>query len=186
MKPVAAKKDPEDTWIADSADSDGSADSNLLAGRLFASESRKKLPYTPLGSAAAMGKWCEYDLLSGSDGGLRLALEFINAAAPDQYYSWDDDVQLYSELSPPDDDRSTGPAEDRSVVLGTVQFTDEFGRHTVFTTQTTEDTYQKIFKLIDAIPAVVWSSPTGFMHVMQFLNSPGVQDAKHGHRERAV
>ena len=66
------------------------------------------------------------------------------------------------------------------------KFTDEFGRHTVFTTQTTEDTYQKIFKLIDAIPAVVWSSPTGFMHVMQFLNSPGVQDAKHGHRERAV
>ena len=55
-----------------------------------------------------MGKWCEYDLLSGSDGGLRLALEFINAAAPDQYCSWDDDVQLYSELSPPDDDRSRG------------------------------------------------------------------------------
>ena len=24
------------------------------------------------------------------------------------------------------------------------------------------------------------------MHVMQFLNSPGDQDAKHGHRERAV
>ena len=46
-----------------------------------------------------MGKWCDYECLSGSDGALRLALGLCDAAG-NSYTTWPDDVQAYSHLKP--------------------------------------------------------------------------------------
>ena len=46
-----------------------------------------------------MGKWCDYECLSGSDGALRLALGLCDAAG-NSYTTWPDDVQDFSHLKP--------------------------------------------------------------------------------------
>jgi hypothetical protein len=42
-----------------------------------------------------MVRWCEYEILSGSDGALQLALALCHAAG-NRFESWPEDVQQYS------------------------------------------------------------------------------------------
>jgi hypothetical protein len=45
-----------------------------------------------------MGIWCDCDGLSGSDGGLRMALQICDIVSP--HTGWPDVVQHYSHLIP--------------------------------------------------------------------------------------
>ena len=80
-----------------------------------------------------MGQWCVYDLLSGSDGGLRLALEFCDKAGHD-YTDWPEDVQEYSRLR---------PDHDGSGLTGSLQYVSDSGPAFV-SCQATQATYAAV------------------------------------------
>ena len=109
-----------------------------------------------------MGAWSQFEILSGSDGALRLALQLCDAAGND-YTTWPDDVQEYSHLK---------PDYDGAGVVCTLQAVTPRGPASIVC-QALPETYKQIVEVIDSTTAEMWSSIPGFMGYIEFINTPG-------------
>ena len=107
-----------------------------------------------------MGKWCEYECLSGSDGALRMALGLCDAAG-NSYTTWPDDVQDFSHLK---------PDSGRSVVVS-LQANTEAGP-AILICQALPETYERIVEVIESTTAEQWVS-----HFMMVVCGPSARTA---------
>eukprot|EP01043_Picozoa_sp_COSAG02_P055723 COSAG02_NODE_6510_length_3529_cov_1.698251_2_plen_109_part_00 len=107
-----------------------------------------------------MGKWSVYDVLSGSDGALRLALQLCNVAGND-FADWPEGVQDFSQLKP----NST------SSMICLSAMTDAGPK--VLICQAPPSTYARCVEIIDSMTAEMWNDPVSFYACLQFLNTPG-------------
>ena len=108
-----------------------------------------------------MGKWCDYECLSGSDGALRMALGLCDAAGT-SYTTWPDDVQDFSHLKP--DYSGEG-------VVVTLQAVTDAGPGALIC-QALPDTYRRIVEVIDSTTAEQWVS-----HFMMVVCVPSARTA---------
>ena len=92
-----------------------------------------------------MGKWCDYECLSGSDGSLRLALGLCDAAG-NSVATWPDDVQDFSDLN-----------ETAAGVVVAISANTEAGPR-VLVCQATPETYERIVEVIESTTAEQWVS----------------------------
>ena len=107
-----------------------------------------------------MGKWCDYECLSGSDGALRLALGLCDAAG-NSVATWPDDVQDFSHLK---------PDSGRSVVVS-LQANTEAGP-AILICQALPETYERIVEVIESTTAEQWVS-----HFMMVVCGPSARTA---------
>ena len=107
-----------------------------------------------------MGKWSVYDVLSGSDSALRLALQLCNAAGND-FTDWPEDVQNYSQLKP-------NPTASVNIVSAMT-----YAGPKILVCQGVPSTYAHCVEIIDSMTAEMWTGPLNFYECLQFLNTPG-------------
>eukprot|EP01052_Picozoa_sp_SAG31_P026047 SAG31_NODE_2331_length_5931_cov_4.533093_2_plen_728_part_00 len=114
------------------------------------------------------------DPLSGSDGALRLALGFCNAAG-NRVDGWPECVQQFSRIN-------ELAGTDKGLVV-TMRATTPAGP-ACLVCQAVPDTYIAIRAVIDTTTAAQWSS--NFSNVIRFANAPTELDRKHGFMSKQV
>jgi hypothetical protein len=124
-----------------------------------------------------MGRWCEHDILSGSDGSLRLALALCDAAG-NCFETWPQEVQQYCGSGPPDWSND-GPG---TVLEMTAQ--DVNGQQIVLVCAGGPDTHAKVAEVIDRTTAAMWTGR--FFQVMQFINTLTERDVAQGECAKGV